>query len=67
MSNTLSPLLCSTSNGFKRPSLWPSKFPEDYQRFVRKDASAVNEDAVKDSVVLAMLNAMGAFDGAWNI
>jgi hypothetical protein len=30
-----------------------------------RDASAVNEDAVKDSVVLAMLNAMGASDGAW--
>lgn len=48
-----------------RPSLSPSRVPEeDYRKFVRQDARADNEDAVKDSVLPAMLRAMGASDGA---
>lgn len=48
-----------------RPSLSPSTFPEDqYQRFVEEDASAFNEDAVKNTVLPSMLKAMGASNGA---
>ena len=48
-----------------RRSLSPSAFPEEeYEEFVRADAEAFNEDAVKDSVLPRMLKAMGASDGA---
>ena len=48
-----------------RPSLSPSTFPEEaYQKFVDADAEAFNEDAVEDSVLPAMLNAVGASSGA---
>jgi len=48
-----------------RPSLSPSKFSDGgYQEFIEKDAEAFNEDAVKDSVLPAMLRAMGASSGA---
>lgn len=48
-----------------RHSLSPSTFPEEeYRNFVRQDARALNEDAVKDTVLPAMLRAMGASDGA---
>jgi hypothetical protein len=48
-----------------RPSLSPSKFSEGrYQEFVKNDAKAFNEDAVKDSVLPAMLRAMDASNGA---
>lgn len=48
-----------------RPSLSPSTFPDkEYQEFIDKDAEAHNEDAVKDSVLPAMLRAMKASDSA---
>jgi hypothetical protein len=48
-----------------RESLSPSRFPEtDFRAFVRADARAFNEDAVKDSALPAMLRAMKASDGA---
>lgn len=48
-----------------RPLLSPSRFSEDaYQHFVRADAHAFNEDAVKDSVLSVMLKAMGASQSA---
>jgi hypothetical protein len=48
-----------------RPSLSPSRFSgEEYEKFVEEDAGALNEDAVKDTVLPAMLRAMGASDGA---
>ncbi|MCJ1394135.1 hypothetical protein MMC18_007013 [Xylographa bjoerkii] len=44
-----------------RPSLSPSGYPEEvYQNFVEADAGAFNEDAVKDTVLPAMLEAMDA-------
>ncbi|KAI4162736.1 MAG: hypothetical protein LQ342_003623 [Letrouitia transgressa] len=44
-----------------QPRLSPSVFPEEkYQAFVRKDKRAFNEDAVKDSVLPAMLETMSA-------
>ncbi|WEW59006.1 hypothetical protein PRK78_004474 [Emydomyces testavorans] len=43
------------------PSLSPSPFLEKlYQKFVDADAEAFNEDAIKDKVLPAMLEAMGA-------
>jgi len=48
-----------------RPSLSPSVFQEElYQEFVDEDAGAHDEDAVKESVLPAMLKAMGASKGA---
>src|SRR5579862_1841471 len=48
-----------------RPSLSPSRFSEEkYQEFIREDARAFKEDAVKDSVLPAMLRAIGASSGA---
>lgn len=48
-----------------RPSVSPSRFPEnEYKEFVRADARAFNEDSVKDTVLPAMLRAMGASSGA---
>ncbi|KAF2457425.1 hypothetical protein BDY21DRAFT_343813 [Lineolata rhizophorae] len=48
-----------------RASLSPSTFSEEkYQEFVEADADAFNEDEIKDSVLPAMLNAMGASSGA---
>jgi hypothetical protein len=47
-----------------RPSLSSSTFPEEeYEKFVRADARASNEDAVKDSVIPAMLSAIGSTKG----
>ncbi|KAF2229648.1 hypothetical protein EV356DRAFT_455391 [Viridothelium virens] len=49
----------------RRPSLSPSAFPEEaYQKFEEADADAFNEDAVKDTVLPAMLQAIGASAGA---
>ncbi|KAI9685788.1 MAG: hypothetical protein M1820_010751 [Bogoriella megaspora] len=48
-----------------RLSLSPSIFPEEeYRNFIRQDARAPNEDAVKDTVLPAMLRTMGASDGS---
>jgi hypothetical protein len=48
-----------------RASLSPSKFPEDdYKKFVKADARAFNEEAIKDTVLPAMLRAIRASDGA---
>ena len=50
-----------------RPSLSPSAFPEEaYQKFVEADAEAFNEDAVNDTVLPAMLEAMGVSRRAEN-
>ena len=50
----------------RRPSLSPSAFLEEkFQAFVEKNNCAFNEDAVKDSELPAMLEAMGASDGAF--
>ncbi len=47
------------------PSLSSSTFPEEkYQSFIEEDASALNEDAVKNTVLPAMLRAMSAADSA---
>jgi hypothetical protein len=46
-------------------SLSPSIFPEEeYQEFVREDAEAFNEDAVKELVLPAILKAIAASRGA---
>ncbi|KAH0565141.1 hypothetical protein GP486_001474 [Trichoglossum hirsutum] len=42
-----------------RSSPSPSRFLEKYEEFIERDAEAFNEDAVKDSVIPAMLRAMG--------
>jgi hypothetical protein len=48
-----------------RASLSPSRFSDGkYQEFIEEDAGAFNEDAVKDSVLPAMLRAIGASRGA---
>lgn len=48
-----------------RTSPSPSSFTTGlYQSFVRKDAKASVEDEIKDSVLPAMLAAMGAIDSA---
>jgi hypothetical protein len=49
----------------RRPSLSPSVFPEElYQKFIEADADAFNEDAIKEIVLPAMLEAINAPMGA---
>ncbi|KAH0563109.1 hypothetical protein GP486_002327 [Trichoglossum hirsutum] len=49
----------------RRPSLSPSRFSEEkYQEYIRADEQAFNEDAVKDSVLPAILRATAASDEA---
>jgi hypothetical protein len=48
-----------------RPSLSLSRFPnDDYQKFIRADKRAFNEDVVKDTVLPTMLRVIGASSSA---